>query len=355
VPRALLYNDGGFDVSPDGKKICACAEYWLPDGVDNAMDLLETENDDDDNDDDNDDDDHDDDEDMDGKEGKDESNGNNPNKPQNETPTSAATAPFSPAPNAKNARALSPPNPIPRVSLNSSAPLRPQTPQTPPPNPRNLTLSPPSPPGRRFAGGFNERLPPPPGMQPEPRGRYVPHVVTISLDTSPNEFSTDPNHLQAMLHPPHHPQSPYYNSNNNNNSNSNNNNNNNNNKKQKKPPQTNTTLRPRLGQLLQACPLDGAKASAVTCVKFSPSTKFCLIGYGVREPIMQGNPAVPLHPVTALYATSPKMTHVSTMLSADDDVNIARFHPHSGMGFCYGTKQGRVRVLGPRPWNYYNC
>jgi activator-of-BECN1-regulated-autophagy protein 1 len=327
VPRALLYNDGGFDVSPDGNKICACAEYWLPDGVDNAMDLLETEIDDDDNDDD----------DMDGK---DEINGNNPNKPQNETPTSATTVPFSSASNAKNATSLSPPrNPMPRVSLNISAPLRPQTPQTPPPNPRNLTLSPPSPPGRRFAGGFNERLPPPPGMQPEPRGRYVPHVVTISLDTSPNEFSNDPNHLQAMLHPPHHPQSPYYN----------------NNKKQKKPPQTKPKLRPRLGQLLQACPLDGAKASAVTCVKFSPSTKFCLIGYGVREPIMQGNPAVPLHPVTALYATSPKMTHVSTMLSADDDVNIARFHPHSGMGFCYGTKQGRVRVLGPRPWNYYNC
>jgi hypothetical protein len=40
VPRALLYNDGGFDLSPDGKTLCACAEYWLPDGVDNAMDLL---------------------------------------------------------------------------------------------------------------------------------------------------------------------------------------------------------------------------------------------------------------------------------------------------------------------------
>ena len=40
VPRALLYNDGGFDVSPDGKTLCACAEYWLPEGVDNATDLL---------------------------------------------------------------------------------------------------------------------------------------------------------------------------------------------------------------------------------------------------------------------------------------------------------------------------
>ena len=35
-----MYNDGGFDVSPDGKTLCACAEYWLPEGVDNATDLI---------------------------------------------------------------------------------------------------------------------------------------------------------------------------------------------------------------------------------------------------------------------------------------------------------------------------
>ena len=39
----------------------------------------------------------------------------------------------------------------------------------------------------------------------------------------------------------------------------------------------------------------------------------------------------------------------------DDDVNIARFHPDSGYGFVYGTKQGRVRVMSPRPWSYYDC
>ena len=43
VPRALLYNDEGFDVSPDGKTSCACAEYSLPDGVDSVMDLLQEE------------------------------------------------------------------------------------------------------------------------------------------------------------------------------------------------------------------------------------------------------------------------------------------------------------------------
>lgn len=43
VPRALLYNDGGFDVSPDGKTLCACAEYWLPEGVNSAMELMRKE------------------------------------------------------------------------------------------------------------------------------------------------------------------------------------------------------------------------------------------------------------------------------------------------------------------------
>ena len=47
-----MYNDGGFDVSPDGKTLCACAEYWLPEGVNNAMDLLASLQDDSDDDDD---------------------------------------------------------------------------------------------------------------------------------------------------------------------------------------------------------------------------------------------------------------------------------------------------------------
>lgn len=144
-----------------------------------------------------------------------------------------------------------------------------------------------------------------------------------------------------------------------------------------------TPSRPRLGQLIEASPLDGAKASGVTCVKFSPSAEFCLLGYGVRENSGAGNnnPNNPsggggggggnnntnnnnnsaidnddrYHPVTALYRVRGGMRHVSTMLSGDDDVNIARFHPDSGYGFVYGTKQGRVRVLSSRPWNYYHC
>ena len=149
-------------------------------------------------------------------------------------------------------------------------------------------------------------------------GRYVPHVVTISLDTTPIA-------LKELL-PPH----------------------------KRHVTSVANGYQPRLGQLLEACPLDASKASAITCVKFSPSADFCLLGYGVREPITDASGEdTNYHPVSALYRVRGGMTHVSTMLSTDDDVNIARFHPASGYGFVYGTKQGRVRVLSPRPWNYY--
>mmetsp|Transcript_7708 Transcript_7708/g.17766 ORF Transcript_7708/g.17766 Transcript_7708/m.17766 type:complete len:292 (-) Transcript_7708:410-1285(-) len=244
-----------------------------------------------------------------------------------------------------------------------------------PPNPTraSLPLTPPSPPGRRWIGGLGQRQPsetsnslpasatttpstvpstptpgpsippPPPPPPPAPSrsgpsrpphplsvisggakysdvtrqpGRYVPHVVTVSLETAPIASLTPQRGQLTSVARGH---------------------------------------QPRLGQLLEACPLDGAKASAVTCVKFSPSADFCLLGYGVREPLSTENGQdIPYHPVTALYRVRGGMTHVSTMLSSDDDVNIARFHPDSGYGFVYGTKQGRVRVLSPRPWNYYN-
>lgn len=247
------------------------------------------------------------------------------------------------------------------------APAMDYVPSTPPnPRPQSFRLSPPSPPGRRFPGGLRQERetvstsgsepvpesgndqalmtpppPPPPAPPPAPggivcrpphplsmvssstdalsqKGRYVPHVVTVSLDTSPL-----PEGMEYGV------------------------------KRGKLPGAFARGHQPRLGQLLEACPLDGTKASAVTCVKFSRSTDFCLIGYGVREPVVEGGSQ--FHPVTAIYRVRGGMTHISTMLSGDDDVNIARFHPESGHGFVYGTKQGRVRVLCPQPWNYYNC
>lgn len=389
VPRALLYNDGGFDVSPDGKMLCACAEYWLPEGVNNAMELLQGGDDD-----------HSDD-------GVDADNGGDTSAQsmqmiQAERDVGAST------PNQIESRereqaGLSTPPPSNHIMEVLQTPTRFSTPtqqsttrnnsgnnvantlswdlapQTPPRSSRpRLALSPPSPPGRRFSAGVshggmhqgaggdalsNNRIqpllstptqnqqasgpgpmpPPPPPPPPPPsiansrpphplsiisgggnyedvmnkKGRYVPHVVTVSLDTTPNTAEMGSTERGVMKITP-----------------------------------VAKGYRPRLGQLLEASPLDGAKASAVTCVKFSPSTDFCLIGYGVREPVVEGGGQY--HPVTALYRVRGGMSHVSTMLSGDDDVNIARFHPDSGYGFVYGTKQGRVRVLSPRPWNFYN-
>lgn len=367
VPRALLYNDGGFDISPDGKVLCACAEYWLPEGVNNAMDLLRKEQ-------------------IEYEEKIEVEmvsprNGDSESKPVDPTnsfrkhditqlkdralvsPTSrrnngAIVTPYlSPPRRQQPGLALSVMPPPPRPQSADSMPLT-------PPNPTrgHLPLSPPSPPGRRWIGGLGQRpveitptvsqpprpntrigsgssIPPPPPPPPAPShsvamrrihplsmvtegadvtrkpGRYVPHVVTVSLETAPlAQHQRSDMTSVARGH------------------------------------------QPRLGQLLEACPLDGAKASAVTCVKFSPSANFCLLGYGVREPIASDTgDETPYHPVTALYRVRGGMTHVSTMLSSDDDVNIARFHPDSGYGFVYGTKQGRVRVLSPRPWNFYNC
>lgn len=319
MPRALLYNDGGFDVSPDGSTLCACAEYWLPDDVNSAMELLQREE-------------------L-VEEPPDEQDGMpTDDATSTSTPEIQTTTPeHSPSRHFMTTRSgsmpVTPPNLIGRVPL---------------------PLSPPPPPGVRFTGSSlgnmggdnnNESTNPSllsqrtlsrfPPAQPNPHplsivsgslefpdvagvsGRYVPHVVTVSLDTSPvmGDYSAN-----------------------------------------NPAPRYNVTsvargYRPRLGQLLEAAPLDGSKAAAVTCVKFSPSADFCLLGYGVREPAEGGQH----HPVTALYRVIGGMTHISTMLSGDDDVNIARFHPDSGYGFVYGTKQGRVRVLGPRPWNYYNC
>lgn len=445
MPRALLYNDGGFDVSPDGKTLCACAEYWLPEGVNNAIELLRPDENDDCVDDYDDEDD-----------GSRDQEGERERDAMDTTSTSSRRGSMDASAHSQAQNAGSPPRPpLPHpaglssstTSVSSVPPTHSGwqgglTPQTPPANlsQQPYSLSPPSPPGRRFAGGLGQQLPPPspanmqqqsarqasttgqphghrtpprlasgeahhpsaagppavgipqrptlsaPGRAavaraadasppmanatqpresnptapaaPRPKqrdrltahtpdkaqsGRFVPHVVTISLDTTPyvetEELSDGqirskvavPGRLGAATSTA-------------------------NGGSIDKALACNDTAthRPRLGQLLEACPLDGAKASAVTCVKFSPSCDFLLIGYGVREPILEHN-GTPFHPVTALYRVKGGMAPVSTMLSGEDDVNIARFHPESGRGFVYGTKQGRVRVLGPRPWNYYNC
>ena len=288
IPRVLLYNDGGFDMSKDGTVLSACAEFWLPDGVNSAMELIQS---------------------------------------LREIEEKAETTVDNGHSNTSDDLSRSPPRYL--------SPSRPKLsafpdPRTPPPNNSYAPLEPPSPPGKRNMHHVKRGVP---IHNPHPLsmvaashplfqgggGRYVPHIVTVSLDSSP-----PPDGELMQLDP--------------------------------KVLRTESMRKyPKLGQLLMAAPLDGTKASGVTCVKLSPSAEYCLLGYGVRENI----PSVDgldenRHPVTALYDVKKGMKHVSTLTSADDDVNIARFHPESGHGFVYGTKQGRVRVLSTRVWNHYH-
>ena len=90
-------------------------------------------------------------------------------------------------------------------------------------------------------------------------------------------------------------------------------------------------------------------------MKFSPTNDFLLLGYGVRvESSNQGadggSGEEDPHSVTALYAVRDGLDHVSTLESQVHDVNIAKFHPSSGYGVAYGTKQGKVRVLSTKTW-----
>ena len=220
-------------------------------------------------------------------------------------------------------------------SSHPSLPLRTPPPSGPgqPGGPRARSLlEPPSPPGKRnlaSRASATQHAPHPLSVVAAghpahrlPGGRYVPHIVAVSLDTSPPADGSG----MVPLHP--------------------------------SIVRTEAMRRqPNLGRLLAACPLDGTKASGVTCVKLSPNAEYCLLGYGVRESVRTGADGAgddPRHPVTALYSVSRGMRHVCTMTCADDDVNIARFVGESGHGFVYGTKQGRVRVLARRPWNYYH-
>lgn len=313
IPRVLLYNDGGFDLSENGKILSACADFWLPEGINNVMELVESQRQREE-------------EEQDQKQQQRRQSSSSSGE-SNETSGSGVCLTSSPVGGMHASNSIIS-SPAPRGGL----PFFPD-PRTPPPSNFGPTsLEPPSPPGKRnvphMPRGQARHTPHPlsvidadhPAHQHEGgRGRYVPHIVTVSLDTSP-----PPDGQPLPLHP--------------------------------RIVRTESMRRhPNLGKLLVAAPLDGAKSSGVTCVKLSPTAEYCLLGYGVRENI----PSVhdheeERHPVTSLYNVARGMKHVCTLTCADDDVNIARFHPSSGHGFVYGTKQGRVRVMAKRPWNYYH-
>lgn len=110
------------------------------------------------------------------------------------------------------------------------------------------------------------------------------------------------------------------------------------------------------GALLQAAPLDSQSFSTnttdaggsdiVTSVKLSPTGSLVLLGHsrGGDGTSSDSAPRV----VSVTYRVG-DMARVDVREEVGDDVNIARFHPTPGRGLVYGTKQGKLCRMTPRP------
>ncbi|KAK9944947.1 hypothetical protein M0R45_010487 [Rubus argutus] len=91
-------------------------------------------------------------------------------------------------------------------------------------------------------------------------------------------------------------------------------------------------------------------AHCLTSIQFSPTSEHILIAYGRRHGsllksiVIDGETTVPIYTVLEVYRVS-DMELVRVLPSAEDEVNVACFHPFAGGGLAYGTKEGKLRVL----------
>ncbi|KAE9590990.1 hypothetical protein Lal_00023130 [Lupinus albus] len=91
-------------------------------------------------------------------------------------------------------------------------------------------------------------------------------------------------------------------------------------------------------------------AHCLTSIQFSPTSEHILLAYGRRHGsllksiVIDGEATLPIYTVLEVYRVS-DMELVRVLPSAEDEVNVACFHPFAGGGLVYGTKEGKLRVL----------
>ncbi|XP_057480400.1 uncharacterized protein LOC130767531 isoform X1 [Actinidia eriantha] len=91
-------------------------------------------------------------------------------------------------------------------------------------------------------------------------------------------------------------------------------------------------------------------AHCLTSIQFSPTSEHILLAYGRRHSsllksiVINGETSLPIYTVLEVYRVS-DIELVSVLPSAEDEVNVACFHPLAGGGLVYGTKEGKLRVL----------
>ncbi|GFQ05175.1 activating molecule in becn1-regulated autophagy protein 1, partial [Phtheirospermum japonicum] len=91
-------------------------------------------------------------------------------------------------------------------------------------------------------------------------------------------------------------------------------------------------------------------AHCLTSIQFSPTSEHLLLAYGRRHSsllksvVIDGDTTVPIYTILEVYRVS-DMELVRILPSAEDEVNVACFHPLVGGGLVYGTKEGKLRIL----------
>ncbi|OUZ99236.1 WD40 repeat [Macleaya cordata] len=91
-------------------------------------------------------------------------------------------------------------------------------------------------------------------------------------------------------------------------------------------------------------------AHCLTSIQFSPTSEHILLAYGrrhsslLRSLVIDGKTTVPIYTILEVYRVS-DMELVRVLPSAEDEVNVACFHPLVGGGLVYGTKEGKLRIL----------
>ncbi|KAK9287832.1 hypothetical protein L1049_016274 [Liquidambar formosana] len=91
-------------------------------------------------------------------------------------------------------------------------------------------------------------------------------------------------------------------------------------------------------------------AHCLTSIQFSPTSEHLLLAYGRRHSsllksvVIDGETTVPIYTILEVYRVS-DMELVRVLPSAEDEVNVACFHPSVGGGLVYGTKEGKLRIF----------
>ncbi|KAK9099751.1 hypothetical protein Scep_023181 [Stephania cephalantha] len=91
-------------------------------------------------------------------------------------------------------------------------------------------------------------------------------------------------------------------------------------------------------------------AHCLTSIQFSPTSEHILLAYGrrhnslLRSIVVDGETTLPIYTILEVYRVS-DMELVRVLPSAEDEVNVACFHPLVGGGLVYGTKEGKLRIL----------